>query len=139
MFTANSGELSSLPSPGIKLRYITNHDNASSDGSTLTVYKSKQGALAAFVLATYMDGVPLIYSSQEVGDPNVINFFNTIPVDYTANPDMVAAYKQILAFRAAHEAVKTGTLKQYSDANIAAFEKVSGTDDILVLVNTKNH
>jgi glycosidase len=138
LFTANSGELSSLPSPGIKLRYITNHDNASSDGSTLTVYKSKQGALAAFVLATYMDGVPLIYSSQEVGYPNAINFFNTVPVDYTANPDMVAAYKQILAFRAAHEAVKTGTLKQYSDANIAAFEKVSGTDDILVLVNTKN-
>lgn len=138
LFTANTGELASLPTPGIKLRYITNHDDASSDGSTLTVYKSKQGALAAFVLAAYMDGVPLIYSSQEVGYPGAINFFNTVPVDYTANPDMVAAYKQILAFRAAHEAVKTGTSTQYTDANIDAFEKISGTDDILVLVNTKN-
>ena len=51
---------------------------------------------------------------------------------------MVAAYKKILAFRAAHEAVKTGTLTQYADPNVVAFEKVSGSDDVLVLVNTKN-
>jgi glycosidase len=134
----NAAEIASLPSPGIKLRYITNHDDASSDGSTLTVYKSKQGALAAFVLAAYMGGVPLIYSSQEVGYPGAINFFNNVAVDYTANPDMVASYKQILAFRAAHEALKTGTLTDYSDSNISAFEKVSGSDDVLVIVNTKN-
>lgn len=48
----------------------------------LTVYKNKEGALAAFVLAAYMDGVPMIYSSQEVGYPNTINFFNIVPVDY---------------------------------------------------------
>lgn len=138
LFATNTSELASLPSPGIKLRYITNHDDASSDGSTITEYGGKQGALAAFVLAAYMGGVPLIYSSQEVGYPNTINFFNNVAVDYTANPDMVAAYKQILAFRAAHEAVKVGTLTQYTDANIAAFEKTSGSDDVLILVNTRN-
>ncbi|MHB8209522.1 alpha-amylase family glycosyl hydrolase [Mucilaginibacter sp.] len=135
--TSNS-EIAAIPSSGFKLRYITNHDDASSDGSTITEYGGKQGALSAFVLAAYMGGVPLIYSSQEVGYPNAINFFNNVPVDYTANPDMVAAYKQILAFRAAHEAIKTGTLTPYSDANIVAFEKTSGTDDVLVFVNTKN-
>ena len=67
LFATNSAEVSSLPSPGIKLRYITNHDDASSDGSTISEYGGKQGALAAFVLAAYMDGVPLIYDSQEVG------------------------------------------------------------------------
>ena len=139
LFSTNSAEIASLPSPGIKLRYITNHDDASSDGSTLTVYKSKQGALAAFVLAAYMGGVPLIYSSQEVGYPNAINFFNNVPVDYTANPDMVAAYKQIIAFRVLHEAIKTGALTSYADNNIIAFEKVSGTDDVLILVNTQNN
>jgi glycosidase len=137
LFTTNTAELNSLPSPGIKLRYITNHDDASSDGSTITEYNGKQGALAAFVLAAYMDGVPLIYDSQEVGFPNTINFFTTVPVDYTANADMVAAYKKILAFRAAHEAVKTGALTPYNDANVIAFEKKSGTDDVLILVNAK--
>jgi len=138
LFSNNATELASLPSPGIKLRYITNHDDASSDGSTITEYGGKQGALSAFVIAAYMDGVPLIYGSQEVGYPSAINFFNVVPVDYTANPDMVAAYKQIIAFRTAHEAIKTGTLTQYNDANVVAFEKTSGTDDVVILVNTKN-
>jgi glycosidase len=135
LFSTNTTELASLPSPGLKLRYITNHDDASSDGSTITEYNGKQGALAAFVIAAYMAGVPLVYSSQEVGYPNAINFFNVVPVDYAANPDMVAAYKQILAFRAAHEAVKVGALTQYNDNTIVSFEKKSGTDDVLIIVN----
>jgi len=139
IFTTNSSEIASLPSQGVKLRYITNHDDASSDGSTITEYNGKQGALAAFVIAAYLNGVPLIYDSQEVGYPNTINFFTNVPVDYTANPDMVAAYKQIIAFRSAHEAIKTGTLAVYNDANIIAFEKTSGTDDVLVLVNATNN
>jgi glycosidase len=138
LFATNATEISSIPASGTKLRYITNHDDASSDGSTITEYNGKQGALAAFAIVSYMGGVPLIYSSQEVGYPSAINFFNNVPVDYTANPDMVAAYKQILAFRAAHEAIKTGALTQYNDANVVAFEKTSSTDDVLVLVNTKN-
>ncbi len=135
IFTTNSTEISSIPSTGTKMRYITNHDDASSDGSTLTIYQSKQGALSAFVIAACMDGIPMIYDSQEVGYPGAINFFTDVPVDYTANPDMVAAYKKILAFRAAHEAVKTGALTQYNDASIITFEKKSGTDDVLILVN----
>jgi len=135
IITTNSSELSSIPFTGTKMRYITNHDDAASDGSTLTIYKNKQGALSAFVMAAYMDGTPMIYDSQEVGYPNAINFFTDVPVDYTANPDIVAAYKKILAFRAAHEAVKSGTLTTYNDANIVAFEKTSGTDDVLILVN----
>ena len=139
VFTTNTTELNSIPSSGTKMRYITNHDDASSDGSTFTIYNSKQGALSAFVIAAYMDGIPMVYDSQEVGYPNAINFFTDVPVDYTANPDMVAAYKNILAFRAAHEAVKTGTLTPYNDANIVAFEKKSGTDDVLILVNARNN
>ena len=50
---------------------------------------------------------------------------------------MVAAYKKILAFRASHEAVKVGVITPYADTNISAFEKKSGTDDVLILVNTR--
>ncbi len=138
IFTTNTSELNSIPSTGAKMRYITNHDDASSDGSVLTIYNSKQGSLSAFVMAAYMGGIPLIYDSQEVGYSQPISIFTNVPVDYTANPDMVAAYKKILAFRAAHEAIKTGTFTQYNDVNIVAFEKKSGTDDAVVLVNARN-
>jgi glycosidase len=127
-----------LPSPGIKLRYTTNHDDAGTI-SPITAYGGQQGSLSAFVLAATMGGVPLIYDSQEVGYPNTISIFSDVPVDYTANPNMVAAYKQIIAFRTANEAVGTTALgTTYTDANIIAYEKTTGTDDILVIVNTQN-
>jgi len=139
LFNTNATEISSIPASGTKMRYITNHDDASSDGSTFTIYKRKEGALSAFAIAACMGGIPMIYDSQEVGYPNPISIFTNVPVDYTANPDMITAYKQILAFRAAHEAVKTGTLTQYTDPNVVAFEKVSGNDDVLILVNTNGN
>lgn len=138
LFTTNTNEINAIPSNGFKLRYSTNHDVTSSDGSTITVYNGKQGALAAFVLAANMGGVPLIYDGQEVGSPKKIDFFVDDPIDWTTNPDMTAAYKQILAFRAAHEAVKTGTLTTYANTDVIAFEKKSGTDDVLILVNARN-
>lgn len=138
LFSANANENASLPSPGIKLRYITNHDVSSYDGSTLQIYKSKQGALAAFALASYMGGIPLIYNSQEVAYPNTIDFFKDVQVDYTANQDMVAAYKKILAFKKAHEALKVGVITAYADDNVVAFERKDGTDNVLILVNSRN-
>jgi glycosidase len=138
LFSSNTNENASLPSPGIKLRYITNHDVSSYDGSTLQIYKSKQGALAAFTLASYMGGIPLIYNSQEVGYANTIDFFKDVQVNYNANQDMVAAYKKILAFKKAHEALKVGALTAYADDNVVAFERKDGTDNVLILVNIKN-
>ncbi|MDB5089275.1 MAG: amyB 1 [Mucilaginibacter sp.] len=138
LFTTNANENNTLASGGVKLRYSTNHDVTSSDGATVTIYNGKQGALAAFVLAAYMNGVPLIYTGQEVGSPKQISIFNDDPIDWSTNPDITAAYKKIIAFRSSHEAIKTGTLTTYNDTNVIAFEKKSGADDVLVLVNAKN-
>jgi glycosidase len=137
IFATNTAEIASIPSAGAKLRYTTNHDDAGTV-STITQYNGQQGALSAFVMAAYMDGVPLIYDSQEVGYANPISIFTNVPVNYNSNTAMVAAFKQIIAFRVAHEAIKTGTLTQYNDPNIISFEKVSGTDDCLIMVNATN-
>jgi glycosidase len=134
----NTNETVALGTGTFKLRYITNHDNTSSDGSAYTIYNGKQGSVAAFALAAYMNGVPLIYNGQEVGCPTKINFFVNTPIDWTINPDMTAAYKKIIAFRAANEAAKTGVTTFYPDANIVAFEKISGTNDVVILVNARN-
>lgn len=136
LFTSNTNE--KLPSGAYRLRYTTNHDVTSSDGSTIEIYNGKQGALAAFVLAACMDGVPLLYNGQEVGSPKKINFFIKDPIDWSTNPDMVQAYKQTLTVRASSEAIKTGTLTAYNHTDVVAFEKKAGAEDFLVLVNVRN-
>ncbi|RCH55776.1 alpha-amylase [Mucilaginibacter hurinus] len=138
LFTANTNEYNALPAGAFKLRYTTNHDVTSSDGSTVDIYKGKQGALAAFVLAAYMNGIPLLYNGQEVGSPKRIDFFKKDPIDWTANPDMTEEYQKLIAFRKSSEAVKTGELTTYNDRDIIAFEKKQGSEQVLVLVNVRN-
>ena len=48
-----------------KLRYTTNHDESAWDATPMTLFNGKQGALAASVITSYLNGVPLIYGSQE--------------------------------------------------------------------------
>ena len=139
LMTTNTNEDNTLANNGLKLRYTTNHDVTSSDGSPVTIYNGKQGSLAAFVLAAYVTGVPLLYNGQEVGSPKKINIFNDDPIDWTTNPDMVAEYKRIITFRSNHEAIKTGVLTVYNNSDVIAFEKKSGTEDVLILVNARNN
>lgn len=139
LMTTNTNESNTVANGGLKLRYTTNHDVTSSDGSPVTIYNGKQGSLAAFVLAAYVNGTPLLYNGQEVGNPKKIDIFNDDPIDWTTNPDMVAEYKRIIAFRSNHEAIKTGTLTVYNNSDVIAFEKKSGIDDVLILVNARNN
>ncbi|WP_240663165.1 alpha-amylase family glycosyl hydrolase [Mucilaginibacter limnophilus] len=138
VFTANTNENNAIPADGFKLRYITNHDVTSSDGSAYDIYKGKQGSLAAFVLAAYMNGVPLIYNGQEVGSPKKIDFFKKDPIDWSTNPDMTAEYKNILALRKSSEAIKTGVLTTFPNTNIIAFSKKAGNEEVFIAVNAKN-
>jgi glycosidase len=138
LFSTNLTENGTVPTGSFKIRYSTNHDDTSSDGSEITIYGGTQGATAAFVLSAYMSGVPEIYNGQEVGNAVKINFFNNTAIDWTINPAMTAEFKRIISIRANHEAIKTGNLTSYVDANVVAFEKVLGADDVLVLVNVRN-
>lgn len=138
LLITNTSENATLIAGAEKVRYSTNHDVNSSDGPPITLYNGKQGSMAAFVLAATMNGVPLIYGGQEVGNTKTLNIFNNDPIDWTTNPDMTTEYKRIIAFRSGSEALKTGALTAYNNTDIIAYEKVSATDDVLVLVNARN-
>jgi len=71
---------SALPGSQV-MRYITNHDVYSSDGSPITIYGGKTGSMAAFLVTAYMKGVPMIYNGQEVGCTRDLNIFYHNPID----------------------------------------------------------
>ena len=121
------------------VRYLTNHDVNSSDGTALDLFGGKTGSMAAFVVASYMKGVPMIYNGQEVGNPNKLVFpFTNQQINWTLNPAMVAEYKKIIAFRKNSIALRRGTLVSYDNANVCAFTKTSGTETVFVASNLKN-
>jgi alpha-amylase len=122
------------------LRWITNHDDCAWDNSPVEIFKGEGGALSAFVLAAYMGGVPLIYNGQEVGFPSKIPFFNnsSTKIDWTQNPAILSAYKALMSFRNGSAAVKTGSIESYSSGDVVAFKRVSGVEEVLVIVNVRD-
>jgi glycosidase len=121
------------------VRYISNHDVDNSDGTPLDLFGSRTGSMAAFVVAAYMKGVPMIYNGQEVGCPVKLNFFNnSTTIDWTINGDMRNEYKQLLSFRNNSAAIRSGTLQSYTSDDVCAFTKTSSGVTVLVLVNLRN-
>ena len=121
------------------VRYISNHDVDQTEGSPLTTLGGKQGSVAAFVVAAYMKGVPMIYDGQEVGCPVKLSFFDqTTPIDWSTNPDLTAEYKRIIGLRNESNAIRRGELQSFGDDDVCAFSKTKDAEEVLVVVNLRN-
>ncbi|WP_264564333.1 alpha-amylase family glycosyl hydrolase [Flavobacterium sp. N3904] len=118
------------------VRYTTNHDVNLSDGTPLELFGGKKGSIATFVVAAYMKSVPMIYNAQEVGYAKRIDYFSHTPIDWsTADLDMLAEYKKIVAFRNSSNAIKRGNFKGYSSDAVSVFTMETDTEKVLVLSN----
>ena len=137
--TINSRDYANAADGQQMVRYITNHDVNSSDGSPIQLFGGKKGSMAAFVVVAYMKSVPMIYDGQEVGTPYRLVFpFTKSKIDWTLNPDVTAEYKKVIAFRNSSEAVRRGELISYSSDDVCAFTKTLGAKSVFVLSNLRN-
>lgn len=121
------------------VRYITNHDVNGSDGTPVALFGGQAGAMSAFVVASLLKGVPMVYNGQEAGMTTAIPFpFTSVKVNWAAHPEVTRAYKQLLAARAGSSALRRGIPTLYSTADVCAFTKTAGPDQALVLVNVRS-
>ncbi len=137
----NSNTVEYTGSSGNKqiLRFLTNHDVNSSDGTPLSLFGGHAGCAALFTVAAYMKGVPFVYNGEEVDFPTAITYpFTSVTIDWTSSYSAEAEYKKIIAFRNSSTAIRRGTLTSYDNTNIAAFTKVSGSETVLVMSNLRN-
>jgi len=135
----NKSEYTNAKEGSQVVRYLTNHDVNSSDGTPLDLFGGKKGSEAAFVITAYMKGVPMIYNGQEVGTPYRITFpFTSTKINWTLNPDVTAAYKKIIAFRNSSAAIRGGQLFSYSSDDVVAFTKELDKEKVFVIVNVRN-
>ncbi|MBA3962707.1 MAG: alpha-glucosidase C-terminal domain-containing protein [Chthoniobacterales bacterium] len=135
----NAEEYANAPAADQVVRYTSNHDMDLSDGTPLDLFGGKDGSLAAFVVAAYMKGVPMIYNGQEVGCPVKLSYFNTsTSIDWTMNPELTDTYEKIVNLRNSSEAIKQGKLSSFSSEDVCAFVKSYKSEEVLVVVNLRN-
>jgi Glycosidases len=140
IFSADSVEYSVVPSGSQKLRYITNHD-LNYNSSLIDDYYTPEGSLAAYVITSFLRGVPLIYDGQEVAYPNKISFFQSgtpTQVTWEINGNIYNEYKKLMGVRNSLPSVKNGSVAYYADDNVAAFKRTYQGEEVLVLVNVRN-
>ena len=125
--------LAKVPDGKSILRYVFNHDVAA-ENNVATMFGSPEGVPAAYVLASMLNGTPMIYSSMDVeGLSGKLSFFDYRTLDFsTALSDV---YKSInSAFKASAE-VRRGELRDYSNSSVVCFTRAIPGHNLLVAVN----
>jgi glycosidase len=139
LFSTHNTEYNGIPAGKHKLRFTTNHDESAWDATPMTLFNGEKGAIAASVITIYLGGVPMLYGSQEVGQVNTVPFFSNSPINWNQHPEMLAAYKELLAYFNQSETMKTGTMTSFPHSDIVAFKKILDSEEILVMVNVRNN
>jgi glycosidase len=127
-----------VPAGKEQLRFTTNHDESAWDRTPIAIFGGQAGALAASVATIFLDGAPLIYSSQEIGRVNNLPFFSTTPLDWSVNPDFRRRYEELLNYYAQAEVARRGTTTGYPDEDVLCFTRSLNGNQLLVLVNTRS-
>ncbi|HRF75344.1 MAG TPA: alpha-amylase family glycosyl hydrolase [Chitinophagales bacterium] len=135
IFSTNTAEYISVPDGSKKLRFTTNHDETNI-APPATAYGSQDAALAAAVIAFYLQGVPLVYCGQEVGISSASAYNGAL--NWTINPDIYQTYKDLLKNYNTYSALRYALPETFSTATVAIFKKQLNDENMVVIVNTRN-
>lgn len=126
--------LAKVPDGKSILRYVFNHDVAA-ENNVATMFGAREGVPAAYVLASMLNGTPMIYSSMDVeGLSGKLSFFNYMTLDFSTS--LSDEYKAInAAFKASAE-VRRGELRDFSNSSVVCFTRAIPGHNLLVAVNT---
>jgi glycosidase len=120
--------------------FTTNHDENSWNGTEYEKYGDMAKALAVF--SCTWNGIPLLYSGQELPNKKRLKFFDKDSIEWTGKNGLHDFYKTLLnlhsdhpALRAGYEQAKTFRLKTSDDAHVFAYLRKNGEKEVLVILN----
>jgi len=123
--------------------FTTNHDENSWNGTEYEKYGKMAGALAVFS-ATW-NGVPLIYSGQELPNVKRLQFFEKDVIGWTGRYELHDFYQTLLrlrrnnpALRAADPAVITYRLNPPPEIPLLSYLRKNGSREVMVILNLSN-
>jgi len=110
-----------FPKNAIRMFFTSNHDENSHSGSE---YERMGHAVKAFaVLCATWNGIPLIYSGQELPNSQRLKFFEKDPIQWTGNFGLHNFYKTLLELHSDHPALRA------ADQNIRAYRIPTSEDE----------
>lgn len=137
--TVLENQISKYQKDDLKMFFTTNHDENSWNGTVFERYGD--GAKTFSVLCFTLNGMPLIYSGQEVGLNKRLRFFEKDTIDWSDN-GFSNFYKVLIDLKHNNEALWSGKnagdfikIPTSNDNEIYSFVRQSDKDKILVILN----
>jgi len=130
-----------FPKDVYQMNHITNHDLNSWEG---TEFERLGDGVRAFAVLTYtLNGMPLIYTGQEVGYDHAIEFFkkDAVPTSVLKPNDTFEFYKKLNALKHSQKAlaagIEGGEMVRYETVSPDAyvFERSKGDSRVVVFLN----
>ncbi len=134
-----------MPRGARLLRYSDNHD-----WRRAVVEFGERGALAASILDFTLDGIPMLYNGQEIGDCTPTHWITPAPIhwqkpgtagDGKALDQTLDFYKRLFRMRATHPALTSGDVIWINNTepdSVLSFLRKKGNEQILVILNLSN-
>jgi alpha-amylase len=123
--------------PGMKAWFTANHDENSWNGTEYEKYGDAAKALAVF--SCTWQGVPLVYSGQEMPNQKRLEFFEKDPIAWNGKYELAPFYKTLFALRQQHPALHADVGVNYIQTseshNVLAYTRTKGEKQVVVILN----
>ena len=103
------------------------------------MFGSLEASLAAYAAVIAYGGTPLVYNGQEIGWSDNVPIFSKSPLDWSTGAETLEWYSQVLDIHQAHDALQGGSLTDRSNADVAMVLREAGDDQVLIMINTRDH
>ena len=129
-----------LGNQSMRAWFTTNHDENSWNGTEYEKYGDMAKALAVF--SCTWNGIPLIYSGQELPNKKRLEFFEKDTIEWSGKYELHDFYATLLnlhtnnpALRGGDDNAKTIWLKTTDDEHVFAYLRKNGEHEVLVVLN----
>ncbi|MDB5200090.1 MAG: 1,4-alpha-glucan branching protein [Chitinophagaceae bacterium] len=129
-----------FPKDAFRTYFTSNHDENSWNGTEYEKYGEAAKAFAVF--SCTWNGIPMIYSGQELPNNKRLLFFDKDVIEWKQPCELNDFYKTLLhlrktntALRAADSNVVTYKVETSNDDKIFAFVRKNDADEVLVILN----
>ena len=132
-----------FPATAYRMYFTSNHDENTWNGTAAEKYGDMLKALIVF--SCTWNGIPMIYSGEEMPNPKRLQFFEKDAIEWTGEYQLHDFYKTLFALRkrnaalrAVDPAVAAFHIITEGSKNIMAFLRKNANDEVLVFLNLSN-
>lgn len=132
-----------FPETAYRMYFTSNHDENTWNGTTREKYGDMAKALSVFNCT--WNGIPMIYSGEELPNEKRLRFFDKDVIEWTGTCALHDFYKTLLnlrkenaSLRAADAAVTTFHIITEGNKNMMAYLRKNDDAEVLVFINLSN-